>query len=152
MKQHLPLRPHLAHLKHEAKALLRDVRSGQEQAIARCREQYARLPQPAEISLSDAQLVIAREYGFRSWPKLKQYVEGLEAVEQHVSEIRDAFARGDSDAGRRLLNAAHARDRFENYDPDAASLWEDSPNRSGFCGWRGDPAGTAARIAEGPSQ
>ena len=31
----------------------------------------------AAFSLRDAQLVIAREYGFESWPKLKRYVETL---------------------------------------------------------------------------
>ena len=29
----------------------------------------------SKLSLADAQLVIAREYGFQSWPKLKHHVE-----------------------------------------------------------------------------
>src|SRR5437868_5461800 len=32
-------------------------------------------PPPLDVSLSDAQLVLAREHGFRSWPQLKHYVE-----------------------------------------------------------------------------
>ena len=31
------------------------------------------------LKLSDAQLAIAREYGFPSWPRLKAYVERLAA-------------------------------------------------------------------------
>jgi len=31
----------------------------------------------ARFSLSDAQLVVAREYGFESWPKLKHHVESV---------------------------------------------------------------------------
>jgi ankyrin repeat protein len=93
------------------------------------------------MSLSDAQLVIAREYGFTSWRKLKQYVEGLEAVEQRVSEIRETFARADADTRRRLLDAGHARERFENYDPEAASLSEADArllvaNQEGYAYWQ----------------
>ena len=32
---------------------------------------------PATFALHDAQLVVARQYGLESWPKLKAYVDGV---------------------------------------------------------------------------
>ena len=143
MKRHLPVRPSLAHLRHQAKALVREVHSGHEEAIARCREHHPHLPKRSEtaIALSDAQLVIAREYGFASWPKLKLFVEGLEAVERQVADLRQEFARGDADTRRQLLKPAHARERFENYDPDSGALSEADArlliaNRQGYAFWQ----------------
>jgi hypothetical protein len=49
----LPARPNLSHLKDQAKDL---VKSG------------------AAASLSAAQFIIARQYGFASWPKLHAHV------------------------------------------------------------------------------
>ena len=57
----LPDRPNLGHLKHQARDLLKagDARS-----------------------LTDAQLKIARLYGFASWPKLKAHVDALDEIGQ----------------------------------------------------------------------
>jgi ankyrin repeat protein len=57
----LPDRPNLRHLKDQAKDLLQ---AG------------------GAASLADAQLQIARRYGFASWPKLKAHVESLEEIGQ----------------------------------------------------------------------
>src|SRR6266446_4096871 len=57
--QQLPERANLEQLKKQAKSLL---------AAARSQE-------PNAIALHDAQLVLAREYGFKSWTALKQEVE-----------------------------------------------------------------------------
>jgi ankyrin repeat protein len=59
--QPLPDRPNLRHLRDQAKDLLRAGRAA---------------------SLADAQLQIARLYGFASWPKVKAHVESLEEVGQ----------------------------------------------------------------------
>jgi len=67
-----PLRPDPDHLAREAKALLRAAKKGDATAIARM-EAVAK-----GRNLSAAQLAIAREYGFPSWPKLK-----AEAERQH---------------------------------------------------------------------
>jgi hypothetical protein len=40
------------------------------------------------FALHDAQLVIARAYGFESWPRLKAHVDGLTA-KQFISAVRD---------------------------------------------------------------
>ena len=72
----LPERPSLQHLRKQAKDLLRDARSRDASAIARMTA-VDRNASSAKIMLADAQLVIAREHGFRSWPKLVQQVEAL---------------------------------------------------------------------------
>ena len=58
-------------------------------------------PDPAKFALADAQRVLARAYGFSSWTKLKQHVEGVNA--------RGASARpsnaGDVATVRRLAKA-----------------------------------------------
>ena len=64
----LPARPSLESLRKQAKKLARDTAAGDAAAIARAR---AHLPE-AELPLSqrDAQLVLAREYGFPGWKDL----------------------------------------------------------------------------------
>ena len=53
----LPGRPNLDHLKHEAKALLKSLRATK-----------------PEAKLTDAQRQLAREYGFPTWAKLREFV------------------------------------------------------------------------------
>jgi hypothetical protein len=77
MPRALPPNPSLEQLKHQAKDLLRAARDLNLQALLRI-EQY--LPhRAAAATLADIQLVIAREYGFASWPKLKRHIETLVA-------------------------------------------------------------------------
>lgn len=80
----LPPNPSLAHLKYQARDLLNALTQGNPEAVARTREfhpKFARLSDEdirgAKLSLADAQLIVAREYGFDSWPKLKHHVEGV---------------------------------------------------------------------------
>ena len=58
-------------------------------------------------SLADAQLVIAREYGFASWPKLKRHVESLAAppAEERVDiePFKAAVESRDAEGVRRVL-------------------------------------------------
>lgn len=77
----LPARPHLDHLKKQAKLLLEGVRHGTPEALERMRlalPAAARLDHAAiaamGLRLHDAQSCIAREYGFGSWSQLKEYV------------------------------------------------------------------------------
>lgn len=77
----LPESANLRHLKHQAKDLLRDFRNGQMSAFQRIHEfhpKFADNPNDRMLSqtfaLSDAQLTIAREYGYASWPRLKAVI------------------------------------------------------------------------------
>ncbi|HVV44428.1 MAG TPA: hypothetical protein VHC72_04460 [Bryobacteraceae bacterium] len=141
MKRQLPACPSLIQLRNQAKDLLRSIRAGSPEALSRLREHHRRHPLPDAASLSDAQFVVAREYGFASWPKLKHHVEGLEAVADRVSKLQAEFAAGDAAAKRRLLEPAHTRERFQNYDPDAPSLSRHDArlliaNQEGYAFWQ----------------
>ena len=78
----LPSHPNLGHLKHQAKDLLRDHADRSPAAAQRIREFHPRFNHAtdagifaAHLKLSDAQLTIARESGFCSWPRLKRHVD-----------------------------------------------------------------------------
>jgi ATP-dependent Clp protease adapter protein ClpS len=77
-----PENPDLAQERKRAKELLKALRGGDDNAIARFRShnpRFAELTQDAlraaQVKLSDAQWVIAREYGFSSWQSLKAHIE-----------------------------------------------------------------------------
>ena len=78
----LPGNANLEQLKKGAKSFQRAVRAGDAGAAEVVREFHPRLPdaQPGSPVLNaftrtDAQLVIARQFGFSSWPKLKAHLE-----------------------------------------------------------------------------
>ena len=80
-QKQFPPNPNLEHLKSQAKKLLKAYRGGSADAIDRIRPFIPRLSnatdaeiQQAEFGLQDAQLVIAREYGFENWSQLKERV------------------------------------------------------------------------------
>src|SRR5688572_19326774 len=73
----LPPRPSLEYERKEAKALLRRLRAGDPDALARARARHPAVD-AASPRLADAQLVIAREYGFTSWPRLVRYFGDVE--------------------------------------------------------------------------
>src|SRR5215475_6296692 len=99
----LPARPSLESLRKQAKKLARDIAAGDAAAIARAR---AQLPQ-AELPLSqrNAQLVLAREYGFPGWKDLvKEVKQRLDrGLEWAVSEARRITHDNDVEGLRRLL-------------------------------------------------
>src|SRR6266487_1688592 len=69
----LPARPSLDSLRKQAKKLARDAAAGNAEAIARVHAQLPRATLP--LSNRNAQLVIAREYGFVGWPDLTAEVQ-----------------------------------------------------------------------------
>jgi ankyrin repeat protein len=79
--QTLPDRPNLEHLKKQAKSLLHAARARESSALQRfqilpslANRSLAQL-QAADLALHDAQSVIAREHGFKSWNELREHVE-----------------------------------------------------------------------------
>src|SRR6185503_1245689 len=72
----LPARPSLMQLQKQAKELLKWYRSGEDAAVAEV-NRFERDAKPAALTLVDAQRVLARAYGFFSWTKLKQHIDGL---------------------------------------------------------------------------
>jgi ankyrin repeat protein len=75
-RRQLPERSSLEQLRKEAKDLLRDARTGNADALARIAE-YRRLPTDDRVLLAHAQLTVARDYGFPSWPTLAQHVQSI---------------------------------------------------------------------------
>lgn len=78
----LPSNPNLNHLKYQAKDLLRDHAMRLPEIAQRLREFHPRWTNATDaeifdtkLSLSDAQLTIAREHGFPSWARLKRHIE-----------------------------------------------------------------------------
>src|SRR5262245_54051811 len=71
----LPNNPSLEHLRKDAKRLRRAVAAHDAGAIAQVREFHPHADDAvARMALTDAQLVVARSYGFASWPRLKQHL------------------------------------------------------------------------------
>ncbi|HYC73139.1 MAG TPA: hypothetical protein VEB66_18150 [Opitutaceae bacterium] len=99
----LPARPHLDIPKREARALLAGWRENRPDALERARARHPRLAStsPAAFKLADAQLVIAREYGFSSWPELKRRIESNPAA----VAIQRAIHADDRPAALGLLRA-----------------------------------------------
>src|SRR5579884_3432197 len=99
MKRQLPSRPNLDQLKHQARDLLNAHRAGDEETLRRIRENHPRFARLAEadvrsvrFTLSSAQLVLAREYGFTSWTQLKDYVEKVKSqTSDPLEELKQAF-------------------------------------------------------------
>lgn len=71
----LPMDPDFGQLRKKARELQRAVRSGEPDALALVAEFHPDGPPSATFQLSVAQLVLARQYGFASWPRLRRHVE-----------------------------------------------------------------------------
>ena len=91
MSRELPAKPNLEHLREQAKDLLRKLRQ---------------TDAGASLKLADAQHTLAREYGFATWPKLKEHVESLTRMLE-PGEMLCAAIRA-SDAGK----AAQVLERY----------------------------------------
>ena len=85
----LPPKSSLENLRKQAKSLLRAARANDQTAHDKFLAFHPTASQPANPSLSDAQLVIARSYGFTSWPKLKHHL-AIESYSSLPGELRDA--------------------------------------------------------------
>ena len=90
--------PDLDQLKRQAKELLDAFCTGKPEGHAEVAAHY-RDADKATFALHDAQLVIARAYGFESWPKLKAFVEGAT-----VRRLVAAVQAGHLDEVRAMLN------------------------------------------------
>jgi ankyrin repeat protein len=95
----LPARPNLEHLKKQARQLLRGFSEADASAVDRFREAQVTLtPAP---KLAQAQLVIAREYGFDSWANLKAQIGALS--DDPVEALTAAIKANDGSLVRQVL-------------------------------------------------
>jgi len=95
----LPEQPSLEQLRNQAKDLLQAYRAGEPAAVAEV-QRFERYPDPLQFALNGAQRVLARAYGYESWPKLKAFVDGV-----NVARLADAVKNSDMAQVRFLLQA-----------------------------------------------
>jgi ankyrin repeat protein len=95
MREH----PDLEQLKRQAKELLNGFANGNATAAAEINAHYD-MADAVTFALHDAQLVVARSYGFDSWPKLKAYVDGVT-----IRRLVEAASAGDIARVRTMLKA-----------------------------------------------
>jgi hypothetical protein len=92
--RHLPVRPNLDQLRHQAKDLLRAIRRNEPAAIAELAAHHPDTIDPATAKLTDAQLVLARSYGAASWPRLAQACELIDAIwRDDVDTVRELVTK-----------------------------------------------------------
>ncbi|MGA2073962.1 MAG: ankyrin repeat domain-containing protein [Terriglobia bacterium] len=99
----LPAHPNLEQYKKQAKDLLRALKAGAPEALARMRKHRRR---SARLALADAQFVIAREHGFDSWPKFAHEIKthtGGDSLAAVWKAAEDAVVAGDVTTIERLL-------------------------------------------------
>lgn len=121
----LPLHPDLDQLKIQARELLTAFRSGDADAV-KSFDAHPRAIDPTAVKLSDAQLVLAREYGFTSWPVLRREVCRL--------RLRSAIWSGDAASAKAVLELD------ENFVNDAVPhpRWGGRPTPIQLAAERGD--------------
>lgn len=93
----LPDRPDLDQLKKQAKELLAAHERAEPEALEEVKRHFNLEPNRA-LTLSQAQLVLARAYGFESWPKMKAFVDGVT-----LERFSQAVRAGDVAVVRQML-------------------------------------------------
>ena len=105
----LPERPHLDVPKREARELLHRCRTGDPDALERIRRRHPKFKNVRDdaaitlaLKLSDAQFVVAREYGLSNWTALKQRISAHSAA----SALRVAIQTNDRERVVTILRAS----------------------------------------------
>ncbi|CCE08335.1 putative Ankyrin [Bradyrhizobium sp. STM 3843] len=125
----LPPRPSLEHQQKLAKRLLRNCWARDADAIERARTFLPGSPDPDALKLHDAQLIIARGYGFDSWAAMKRKIESLTTSPLEQFDI--AVREGDAELARALLQRhadIRARINEPRFDFDAPAVHQARKN------------------------
>ena len=77
-------RLNLEQQKKRAKTLLKALKANSPEALQRLRDVHSESGYSKDYQLADAQLVLARENGFASWPKMKAHCEQLAAAKRRI--------------------------------------------------------------------
>lgn len=113
-------RINLEQQRKRAKELLKAIKAGDSDALLRISRWLA--PRSEPLRLAEAQLVIAREAGFSSWPALKQHTDSLDHASRQLlrhgdHELRTLHIRCGSDIQHSLKTAGFSGDFLEFSDP-----------------------------------
>jgi ankyrin repeat protein len=112
----LPDRPNLEQLRNQAKDLRRAVQAGSADALAEVVEFAPGFEAKQPFTLSNAQLVVARRYGFPSWARLKRHVD----IVDEFTRVPDAVPSCD-DFAEEFLRLATL-----NYGADGPDRWAEA--------------------------
>src|SRR3977135_2644989 len=105
MVEPLPARPSLEMQRKLVKRLLRDAWAGDAECFVRVQAFHPASSDPDALKLHDAQLVIARGYGFESWAAMTRKIESLTMTP--IERFDAAVRAGDAERAHELL-AGHA--------------------------------------------
>ncbi len=119
----------LEKLKKEAKDLLKALKARSPDALTRLHEHHTKTIND-ELKLADAQLIIARENGLTSWPKLKAHIEAANHAREQINRPRQAPDRD--------LKTLHIR------------CGNDITEALKQCGFKGDFLEVSNPFAQGP--
>lgn len=104
----LPAKPNLEQYRKQAKDLVKDWKAGNSDAIQRVKKYHPHTNRLGDtFVLADAQLTIAREHGFESWPKFSGHLEELARSNSPISKFEraaDAIVTGDAATLKALLH------------------------------------------------
>ncbi|UJJ30922.1 DUF1835 domain-containing protein [Halopseudomonas maritima] len=122
-------RLNLEQQRKRAKDLLKSLNAGDPDALQRVSQHLP--PRSQTLRLADAQLVIAREAGFASWPRLKQHIESISLANQQLQRTGDQdrktlHIRCGSDIQHSLRTAGLTGDFLEFSDPFCIGPLSDS--------------------------
>ncbi|MEM9160261.1 MAG: ankyrin repeat domain-containing protein [Verrucomicrobiota bacterium] len=131
MSLKLPENPSLEALRNKAKTLVRSLRSKERSALGAFLMYHPKLLgktvddiEPAKFGRREALLVIARQYGFGSWPRLKRYVESAQfSFQEKVRAFVDVAMEGKTGRAKALLQETP---RIEKADIVTASILGDA--------------------------
>ncbi|HEY4902568.1 MAG TPA: ankyrin repeat domain-containing protein [Candidatus Sulfotelmatobacter sp.] len=146
-KKELPSRPNLEQYKKQAKDLVRAFKSADSDTLQRVEKSHPHaenLLSPnilkAKFALADAQLIVAREHGFDSWPKFAKRIETLkressaasasDELEEFIEAASvplDAHSTGTLERAEAILAAHPEIAAFDIY--SAATLGDDAAVR-----------------------
>lgn len=127
--------------KKQARELLRAIRAGNEEALARLRRQHRRwsgLDDAAvrqQVALHDTQFVLAREQGFASWTRLKAYVEpgvGTRHTRLFVADVNWIHDRVRGLVRTRLSAGPAALEQIREWHPRFAEMTDEEIRQAPF--------------------
>lgn len=140
--------PNLGYLRNRARELQRAVRRGDPEALRRLADQRVAVPgDPAAFPLSGAQLVVARECGFASWPRLRRYLDVVARYRWDPAAERTGTGGDPAGAFCRLACLTYASDGPDRWQR-ARELLAEHPTLPRDSVWAAAAAADVAAVRE----
>jgi hypothetical protein len=148
----LPNNPDLENFRRQARRLQRAARSGDQAALELLAEHHPGPVDRAQLPLSAAQLVVARAYGFGSWPRLRKYFD--DAAELRRDPTGDEPATDPADEFCRLACLVYSEKDGPERWAQARTLLDEHPGlvseSIAAAAAAADPDAIAAHLAGDP--